>query len=253
MPCRLWPFTASSRQSQSTRFNMNLRQNSWLISRANVCEFGSSALTLCCIAAVILGPSCASPENPSQGTRPGAGIAEYRQIAVGAEKQVQAMLLTVAAVSAQSNLCSADVLTNYSAQVQRLQIDSVQVRARSQALQARGDAYFESWHENIARVDDRKLRALAETRRPLLQQSFTEIKRLSVQARASFDPFLAELRQVRNALEKDSSSVQAAHIQELLGHAAQNGERVEAALVGIIRELDSMQTMITPSPMLAQE
>ena len=230
---------------------MNLRRNSW--QGATHCALAGSVVAVCCIVAVVLGPGCASPENRPEGTRPGAGIAEYRQIAVGAADQVHAMLAALAAVGRQSNQCSTEVLAAFSAQVQRLQIDSVQVRARTQALQARGDAYFERWHENIARVDDHKLRAFAETRRPLLQQSFNEIKRRSVEARGSFDPFLSELRQIRTALEKDSTSVHQEPVQQLLRRAAQDGYQVEAALAGIIRELDSMQNMLTPSSVLAKE
>ncbi len=211
------------------------------------------ALGACVAAVVIVGTGCASQSTRPEVPRPGAGIAEYRQIALGAEKQVQAMLLRLGAVGAQSNECSSNVLAAFSAQVGRLQVDSVQVRARAQALQARGDAYFDQWHENMALVEDRKLRALAETRRPLLQQSFAKIKRLSMEGRGSFDPFLFELRQIRNALEKDPAGVQTAQLQELIDQARGNGDRVEAALVGIIRELDSMRTMLTPSPILAQE
>src|SRR5262249_14884610 len=143
----------------------------------------------------------------------GSGIAEYREVVGKAQNAVQAALTSLAAVGAQSNRSSLEVLTNFSAEVQRLQVGSIQMRARSEAIQARGDAYFEHWNQNLARVKDPEVRALAQQNRPRLQQSFGEIKRLTLEGREAFKPFLSELRHLRTALERDPASLSSTDAQ----------------------------------------
>src|SRR3974390_2904013 len=152
-----------------------------------------SATALCVVVTVLLAVGCASKAPALASPRPGSRIAEYRQVTKTAQKAVAAALDALAAVSAQSKRCSPEVLTNFSAEVTRLQVESLQVRARSEALQARGDDYFEHWHQRMAGVQDPEVRALAEKNRPLLQQNFNEIKRLSQEGRKAFQPLITGL------------------------------------------------------------
>ena len=204
-----------------------------------------SAMALLSVAAVLMASGCASKQGATPPARPGGGIAEYREVTTTAQKAVAAALEALATVSAQSNQCPPEVLTNFSAAVQRLQVESVQVRARSQAILARGDDYFEHWHQRMASVQDLEVRALAEKNRPLLQQSFAEIKRLSQEGREAFQPFLTNLRKLRNGLENDPASLASDPAQDWVKTARENGERVGHSLAGIQRELDSMSSMIT--------
>ena len=208
----------------------------------NNCYFNPACAFL---AGLLLVAGCASKEGGRSAIRPGEGIAEHRQIATEAEKAMRAALNSLAAVSAQSNQCAPAVLSAFSEQVQRLQVDSLKLRARSQAMQARGDAYFERWHEYLARVKDPRMRALAQKQRPALEEGFRKVKAWSQEGHEAFQPFLAGLRKVRNALEKDPASLSAGEIREWMTSARANGEHVERCLVSIQRELDSMKALLT--------
>ncbi len=199
--------------------------------------------------ALLLLAGCASSGSQAKKPRPRDGIAEYRQVAVDARKAMRSALNSLAAVSAEPNRCPPKVLSAFSAEMQRLQVDSLQLRARAQAMEARGDAYFDRWHENLARVKNPDVRALAETRRPDLEESFRRIKRLSQAARQAFAPFQSSMRQLRNALETDPASVSAAETRISIAAAKENGERVEQCLAAVIVELDSMRALLTPSGM----
>jgi hypothetical protein len=202
------------------------------------------------LAAAILAAGCASKDHSNQTTgspRPGAGISEYRHVATNAQAAVRAALASLATVSAQSNRCEPGVLSAFSAEVQRLQVESIQLRARSEAMQARGDAYFEHWHERLERIQDPEVRSLAQQNRTQLQQSFAEIKQLSQSGREAFKPFISGLRQLRNALEHDPASLSGANTQSTIASTREQGQRVERCLAGIERELDSMSAAIMPA------
>jgi hypothetical protein len=132
----------------------------------------------------------------------------------------------------------------FSNQVQRLQIDSLRIRARAQAILTRGDAYFASWSESIARIKDPQVRAAAERFHPELAQSFSKIKLASQQAGGAFKPFLSGMRKLHVQLEKDSGLRQDDTTKELVSSTRANGEEVVREL-GVVRgELDAVTKML---------
>src|SRR3974390_16043 len=209
----------------------------------------SGLLGLSCLstALVVWAAGCASKTAAQKSAPQQNGIAEYRQIAARAEQALRQALNSLAAVGAQSSRCSPEVLSAFSEEIQRLQVESIQVRAHSQAMQARGDAYFERWHENIARVKDPEIQAAAEARRPQLQESFRKIKALSQEGREAFNPFLADLRQLRNALEKDPAAIDGPATRDRIKEAMEYGEHSERCVAGVGRELDLMSAMLIPN------
>lgn len=207
------------------------------------------SLGAACVAIVLLlwAGGCASKKATEGTPRPKNGIEEYRQIATVADLAIRRALDCLTSIAAQSNQCPPALLTNLSAEVNRLQVESVQVRARSQAMQARGEAYFERWHENMAKVSDPERHALAEAHRPQLQEGFRQIKALSQEGREAFDPFLADLRQLRNALEKDPACIDAVTTRDRIREATEYGQHAERCVAGIGRELDAMSALLVPA------
>jgi hypothetical protein len=207
-----------------------------------------NSIAICMAGAVIaLFTSCASKESAREPLRPGSGIAEFRQIADNATKALQTALSSQDVVAAQSNHCSPAALAAFNDAVQRLQVESLQVRARSQAILTRGDAYFEQWDETLKRVKDPEVRTLAEKNRSLLQQHFQQVKRSSEEARAIFNPFLSGLRTLRNSLESDPGCLKTQANWELLAATRDGGRQLLQKLAGIRDELGSMQALLTPT------
>ncbi len=207
-------------------------------------SLGTFGTTVAAVIALIAG--CATKQTAREQVVPGSGIAEFRQIADTSANAVQKALSSIDVLATQSNGCSSEALTAFSSDVQRLQVDSVRVRARSQAILTRGDVYFERWHETLSQVKDREVRALAETRRPLLQESFQKIKQSAEQCRTAFRPFLDGLRALRNSLENDAMSLRQPETQKLLEVTRNHGSELVEHLAAIRAELDSMKAMLTP-------
>ncbi len=114
-------------------------------------------------------------------------------------------------------------------------------------MEERGDEYFQNWHKLIVQVKDPQVRALAEAHRPELEASFRQIKALSQEGRGAFGGFLANLRQLRNDLERDPAAVQASVTRENMTKAAENGQHLQKCIGGVIHELDLMSDRLRPS------
>jgi hypothetical protein len=207
---------------------------------------GQFTLVTLTVVGLALG-GCATPEASGSSPKPGEGIARYRQLVRESGMAIAAMGSALDRVGAQTNRCPAGLVKAFSREVQRLQAESIRVRSRSQAIQARGDAYFQNWQENLASVKDPQVRALADERRPQLQDCFARIKMGSQKAGEAFRPFLAGLRKLQNALETDAGSVGAQSTRELIRSTREQGGKVEQALTGIGQELDAMTALVTPA------
>ncbi len=190
---------------------------------------------------------CATNDSNRDAPRPRNGIAEYQKIAADAQNSMQKALDALNQVSTHTVPVPPRAVRAYSDAVERLEVESVRVRARSQAMQARGKAYFENWQENLARVKDAKVRALAQEHRGDLEQSFDRILLASRQTRQVFDQFLSGLRQVRTALEKDPKTMAAESTKALAQATELQGRQVEQGLAGIRNELNQMTQMLTPA------
>ena len=153
------------------------------------------------VAAVLIG--CASTETAQKEPTLRQDFIEYRQIVVLAMNQVDTTLRALDEISVQANRDPRPAYQAFAKAVHRLEVDSIKVRARTQAMRARGDAYFEHWEAYLAGVKNEQVRQLAEEHRPELKRSFEQAQQASQQVREVFRPFLSDLQKLRAVLEAD--------------------------------------------------
>ena len=169
---------------------------------------------------------------------------EYQEIVAQAKAEVANAVASLEKVEAHSGKVPAGITEDFSSEVTRLEVNSIQIRARVQAIQARGDAYFKDWDENIAKIKNSRIRELARQHHPELEQSFNTIKAGCQRAGASFKPFLAGLRTIRLKLETQSGT---APDREQISSTLSQGRDVIAALDGVSSELDGVVHLLTPA------
>jgi len=190
---------------------------------------------------------CATKDSTSRTLKPGNGIVEYHQVTTNAIKAVRSALSSLHSTSGYTNGVPTKVRSAFIKEVERLEVDSIQVRARSQAILDRGDAYFKNWHENLAHIEDPKIRDLAIEHRSELESSFGTIKATSQRARQSFQPFLDGLRKLRTIVENDPRGMADDKGRDLTRATEEHGRQVEQELSGIRDELNNMTAMLTPA------
>lgn len=189
---------------------------------------------------------CATKPEDRNASAPREDVAELRQIAVDAQQVVRATLQALDRTVARTP-CPPRAFKAFTKDVQRLEVDSFKVRARAQAIRARGQAYFEQWQERLASVQDPEVRRLAEQRRDHLQDRFSKIRFHAEQARGALQPFMAGLRRLRNGLENDPAAAGTDSMQELIRNTRDNGQKVEADLTAIREELDAAAAILKPA------
>ena len=196
------------------------------------------------LAAALLG--CASTSTVPKEPTVRDDFLEYRQLVVLGIKQVSATLDALNEVEVQARAKPRPAYQAFAKAVQQLEVDSIRVRARTAAMRARGNAYFDAWEKYLSTVPREEVRRLAEEHRADLRKSYDEIQTAAQQAREIFRPFLTDVQKLRAVLEAEPDLT---HIdaQKALFLAAQDkGHQVLQALKRILAEINTVTAMLTP-------
>jgi hypothetical protein len=204
------------------------------------------ALSIACLVASCATKQSETTTSDATPAEPGSGIVEYRQLTKESLVALHVVLDSLNKFEAQPNPCPPKVIETFADHVNRLQVDSLRIRARAQVIQARGDAYFASWSESLARIKKPEVRAAAEHFRPEFEQSFSRIKLASKEAGSEFNPFLHGLRMLRIDLEKDPDCMKENAAKELVRTTREHGKEVIRQLNAVNTELESITKMLTP-------
>jgi len=130
---------------------------------------------------------------------------------------------------------------HFSETVQRLEAGSFKARARADAMEKRGEAYFEEWAEEISGSTEGASNETARERFAQLHQHFDKILDDSRQVRQAFRRFLDGLHGVNASLGEHPapSAVEAA--KPALNKVDSDGREVENSLQQLLATLDKAQ------------
>lgn len=185
------------------------------------------------VSAAVLALTYGCASNPSP-PRIGQGAEEYRQLTLDALAAVHKALGALDRVVSQTNRMPA-LVKGFGQEVEQLQIDSFRVRARSQAIQARGDAYFQAW-SGVSDAEAGKAAAYL----PRMRESFDRIKNYSREAGDAFKPFFAGLRKVNVLLETTPEALEKPESRQFIANTREQGTEVVHKLDVLANELQAI-------------
>ncbi|HOC57814.1 MAG TPA: DUF2959 family protein [Verrucomicrobiota bacterium] len=204
-----------------------------------------SGLALAALGAALIG--CASPQTARNEPTPREDFLESRHLVVLAMSRVDATLRALDEVAAQANARPRPAYEAFAKAVQRIEVDSIRVRQRTQAMRARGDAYFDHWQNYFASAPNQQVRRRAEEHKAELKQSFEAIQQGAQQARDAFRPFLTDLQKLRAVLESDPSLARIDAHKRLMLAAKDKGRQVQQGLDRILAEMNTITALLKPT------
>ena len=194
----------------------------------------------------LFGAGCAMSDSGSRPARPGAGLAEYRQLVVDLRKAVMDSRQSADALtSAPKGKSTAAYARRFDDAVQRLEVVSMKVRARADAMEKRGEAYFQEWEEEIKSETG----SVAKERFAELRQHFDEILKGSRQVRQAFRPFLDGLRGVSVSLGQQPAPTAIEKAAPTLTQIVSDGKQAEETMDQLLNTLSAAQTAVKSGPM----
>jgi hypothetical protein len=184
---------------------------------------------------------CASNGTDVKKPKVGAGVEEYRRLASEAEADIAGALQLVNRVRQQSGSCPPGLVRDFSDEVDKLQVNSIRVRARAEAIQIKGEAYLQAWTTRTGLADQPAPPAQSM---PEIERGFARVKQTSEQIRESLRPFFSNLRKLRSELQADPASVQREETKQLLQTMNGQGGEVLAKLRALGNDLRDFQQIL---------
>ncbi len=197
------------------------------------------------VGAVLMG--CASIETAPKTPTLRDDFLEYRELVVRAMARVDSTLRSLDEVSVQANADPRRAYKAFAKAVQDLEVGSIKVRERTQAMRARGDAYFERWQEYLASVPNEEVRRRAKEHEAELKQCFEGVRQGAQQAREAFRPFLTDLQKLRAVLEAEPTLARINAQKSLILDTKDKGREVQRGLDCILVEMNAVMALLRPT------
>jgi hypothetical protein len=187
---------------------------------------------------------CATKETSTTMEKPKPDLPRFRQVVVDAMSLMNSTLDSLNQFTVHPNQKTYEA---FAKSIHRIEVDSVAIRSRAQAMEARGEAYFEEWRQQLAQTTDEASRKLAEERRDDLKRTFDQIFKSARGTRPAFDSFLAGLRRIRAKVEKDPGFDTVNAARAVIASTEKSGHQVQEGLSEVLAELNYIATQLAPS------
>ena len=197
---------------------------------------------------VWLAAGCATQGTRSIAPRPGDGLREYQRLVLDLHKDVTLTRQALEALSAATQKNSAAAYGRFDDSLQRLEVVSVKARARIEAMEKRGAAYFEEWAEEISADADPAARHATQVRLAELQRHFEAILKATGPVRQAFRPFLEGARQLRTTLGPEPQFVAIVQAVPTCRRIVSDGQRAGEAMDQLLKTLSTAEAAVLTGP-----
>lgn len=139
----------------------------------------------------------------------------------------------------------------YSSAVSALETQANITKGHATAMEEEGVAYFRNWNEELARIQNDSIRTRSLDRKIVVAAQFEEARASYVQTTAGFDPFLADLQDIRTVLATDLTSGGLNSVESLVRKSNTNSVPVRESLVTLSKELKRLGASLSvqsPTP-----
>lgn len=209
-------------------------------------------MTVIVFGAAFLLAGCGTTSGYKQADKTGAGIAEYRAEVVNLKLAVDETLRSMNQIELSANTNPRKAFEQFSRNVAALDSVAVKAEKRGRDMKAQGQAYFDQWELQLAQVRNPEIKQLAEQRKAKLHDAFDGIKKTAEPLKAQFDPWLSDLKDLRNYLNNDLTVAGVDAAKNMFAKTKSNGAEVVRSIDALVVELNSIAAAITPAKTAAQ-
>ena len=205
-----------------------------------------STLTGLAVAAMLSG--CAT-SGYKQADKTGAGIASFRDEVVNLKHAVDGAMENLNDTAETAATDPRKAFQAFAKSVDKVESARAKVGKRAADMKAAGDAYFKQWEAQLANINNPEIRNLAQERKAKLNVIFGKLRPLVEQSKADFDPFLADLKDLRTFLNQDLTIAGVDAAKGIIQKTRDHGVVLQKSLDGLIDEMNSIAAQLTPAKM----
>lgn len=139
----------------------------------------------------------------------------------------------------------------YNSAVNALDTQANVTKGHATAMQEEGIAYFRNWNDALVRIQNDDIRTRSLDRKIVVAAQFEAARVSYGETTAGFDPFLADLKDIRTVLATDLTPGGLKSVNSLVRKSNSNGVPVRESLVTLSKEFKRLGTALsseTPTP-----
>jgi len=204
---------------------------------------------LTAVVTVLFATGCTTSKSSAVPTRPGDGLREYQRLVRDLSKDVRMARQPVEALASVSQKNSGAAYARFDAALQRLEVDSIKARARVEAMEKRGEAYFAEWAEEISGTANETPRLVAQERFAELHGHFEAVLKDTEHVRQAFRPFLEGLRGSRTKLGQKPTYAAIETAKPEFAQLASAGRQAEESLDQLSKTLKAAAAALMSGPL----
>jgi len=196
-------------------------------------------LLLTLVAISLVGVGCSSGYN--KGTKTSESIMSTAdQLAAGREQidKVNASLTNLS--NAQPGQDLRPLYKDYSSNVDKLDSIAADVRKQADAMQSKGQAYFQEWEAEQAKINNEDIKTRSVQRRAEVEQAFSRINAKSQRLKDAYHPLMSDLKDIRTALNSDLTPGGIAAIKPIADRVAKETVVVKVAAGSVESEFQTL-------------
>ena len=158
---------------------------------------------------------------------------------------------TVEALASAAQKKSGAAYARFDDALQRLEVVSIKARARVEAMEKRGEVYFEEWAVEFSNTSND--RRVAQERFAELHGHFQAILKDTGQVRQAFRPFLEGLRGLRTKLGQKPAFAAIETAKPDFAQLASAGRRAEESMEQLSKTLWTAEAAVMSGPLPSVE
>jgi len=202
---------------------------------------------LAAVAVATLAAGCASSKGYKQADKTGEGIANFHKEVVNLKKAVDGSMASLTQITETAAADPRKAFEAFAKSVDKVEDARARVSKRAADVKAAGAQYFKQWEAQLAAVNSPEIRKLAEERKAKLNQIFGGLSPKLEKAKGDFDPFLADLKDLRTFLSQDLTVAGVDAARPIITKTRQHGVTLQGSLDELIAEMNSISAQLTPA------
>jgi len=205
---------------------------------------------LSCISAVVLAAGfvtgCAT-DNYQKGAGTASALTHSSELIAKGGSQIDDSLAALNDLVSNPQPDLTIQFNAYALAVDNLDATAKDVAAKNQAMQAQGAAYFEGWDNEIATMQNEDIRNRSEARRNEVAARFAKISQQYADARAAFQPFMSDLRDVQKSLATDLTSGGVSAIKDTAAKSTRDAVPLKETLARLSDQFRDLGKAMSPT------
>jgi len=202
---------------------------------------------LAAVVVATLVSGCASSKGYKQADKTGEGIANFHKEVVNLKKAVDGSMVSLTQITETAAADPRKAFEAFAKSVDKVEEARARVSKRAADVKAAGGQYFKQWESQLAAVNNPEIRKLAEERKAKLNQIFGGLSPKLEKAKGDFDPFLADLKDLRTFLSQDLTVAGVDAARPIITKTRQHGVTLQGSLDELIAEMNSISAQLTPA------